>query len=109
MFLFILKHTDKPIFHENNTTRHVQYGDNVTLDCSTSSAPEATITWTKTDSNGCFANFSKTSGDQIYLDTIQPVDLGTYRCVADNAVGNSAKFITLTTSGLGFIQNFQLE
>lgn len=81
----------------------VHYGDNITLDCSTTTRPEATITWTKTDSNGCFANFSKTSGYKIDLDTIQPVDVGTYRCVAGNVVGNSAKTITLTTSGFNYI------
>ncbi|XP_061175697.1 MAM and LDL-receptor class A domain-containing protein 1-like [Saccostrea echinata] len=88
----------KPKFYESSKTMAVHYGDNVTLDCSTATLPEATITWTKTDSDGCFANFSKTSGDKIELDRIQPVDIGTYQCSAENALGTAFKTIKLTTT-----------
>lgn len=99
MFIFIHLHLDKPKFKESNQTESVHFGDNVTLDCSTTSLPEPTITWIKTDSDGCFANFSKTSGEKIELKNIQPVDAGTYQCTAENAVGTSVKTITITSTG----------
>ena len=97
MLLFLLE--EKPKYKETQQTIPVHFGDNVTLDCSTSSLPEATVTWSKTDSNGCFANFSKTSGDRIVVDKTQPVDVGTYRCTASNALGSTIKTITISSSG----------
>lgn len=99
LFIFIRLHLDKPKFKESHQTESVHFGDNVLLDCSTTSLPEPTITWIKTDSDGCFANFSKTSGDKIELKNIQPVDAGTYQCTAENAVGTSVKTITITSTG----------
>ncbi|XP_022315384.2 MAM and LDL-receptor class A domain-containing protein 1-like isoform X2 [Crassostrea virginica] len=89
---------DKPKYKETQQTIPVHFGDNVTLDCSTSSLPEATVTWSKTDSNGCFANFSKTSGDRIVIDKTHPVDIGTYRCTASNVLGSTVKTITISSS-----------
>lgn len=89
---------DKPKFKESHQTESVHFGSNVTLDCSTTSLPEPTVTWIKTDSDGCFANFSKTSGEKIELKNIQPVDVGTYQCTAENAVGTSVKTITITST-----------
>lgn len=97
--LIIYLNLDKPKFKESHQTESVHFGSNVTLDCSTTSLPEPTVTWIKTDSDGCFANFSKTSGEKIELKNIQPVDVGTYQCTAENAVETSVKTITITSTG----------
>lgn len=113
--LIIYLNLDKPKFKESHQTESVHFGSNVTLDCSTTSLPEPTVTWIKTDSDGCFANFSKTSGEKIELKNIQPVDVGTYQCTAENAVGTSVKTITITSTGyfscliLSFSQLCQLH
>ena len=64
-------------------------GSLVTLSCNATGKPTPTITWTKVEDNGTDSAPLLTVVDGIYvLSNIQRSANGTYRCTADNGVGD---------------------
>ncbi|XP_061169583.1 hemicentin-1-like [Saccostrea echinata] len=84
-------------------------GQDVTIPCSVSANPTASITWTfistsqsqtqiSTSTSKYTFNPSSTNGNLIVRSTTS-TDSGTYRCQATNAVGTSSDVATLSVTG----------
>jgi len=89
--IIVLFVTDQPEIatHPQNKTRIE--GDNVTLSCNVDGNPVPTISWTRDGSPVNTSGRISISDDknQLTITQVKRTDSGTYRCMANNNLGNA--------------------
>ncbi|XP_026181878.1 hemicentin-1 isoform X2 [Mastacembelus armatus] len=87
-----------PKFKEQNSTKHITPGDNVTLDCHAEGNPEPVIYWNYSSAENVWPT-TRGHHSSIIVRGATSTNAGVYMCVATNKVGSVTRRVTLMMTG----------
>ncbi|KAK3609972.1 hypothetical protein CHS0354_011808 [Potamilus streckersoni] len=74
-------------------------GDKVDLNCNASGQPAPLVTWQRIGTSGhCSSGNLTTINGHLVLDKLNPADIGTYKCVAQNSYGSAEKEVFIQSN-----------
>ncbi len=76
----------------------INQGDSADLDCSAVGAPQPNYTWA-VPPNSTAAERATNRGPILEISSSSTRDLGLYKCVVDNGVGNISRGFEVTVAG----------